>query len=61
MLTHLYKKDISLDKKAFQIFNTSRIILVLKKEKKKWKVAGDQYKLQFYSYFAKHIKALKNT
>lgn len=26
-----------------------------------YKVAGDQYKLQFYSYFAKHIKALKNT
>lgn len=58
MLTHLYKKDISLDKKAFFKYSTTHqeLFLYLKKKKKKWKVAGDQYKLQFYSYLANTLK-----
>lgn len=56
MLTHLYiyiKKDISLDKKAFFKYSTPHQELFLYKKKiEMYEVAGDQYKRQFYSYFA---------
>lgn len=58
MLTHLYiyKNDISLDKKAFFKYSTTHQELFLYKKSEMYEVAGDQYKRQFYSYFANTLK-----
>lgn len=48
-----------MDKKAFFKYSTTHQELFLYKKSEMYEVAGDQYKRQFYSYFAQHIKALK--